>query len=355
MKKAVLLFLITTVLLGGCRTNTRVEPLSFSHQDEIIRNGEFIVLADRRVFATMAFMNASGFDEEIKGKQMHPVRARVREIMKEKAAEHPRHFKKFEKYYHKNMLDSFAYLNFCLSLSADYPFRKIRPDSELGYPFTTKQIADFPEVLNDFWEIMDLNAVWVQVKPDYIREIHKYDFVKMRWQLEFIWDYLRMQRKDNFVFVSVPNFLDRYWSASGGQFENYWYMIEGPETGDNTLSIHEYLHSFINPMVKAAYKPYKLKLDGYLKAGWDKAPTYRATDTYTFECLVTALDERISVLMENDPNITAGCEARVRKQTENGLTLAGPFYKLLSQYEQSGKNFEEFLPVMLDQLPEYSH
>jgi hypothetical protein len=355
MKRCVCLFVFVVLFLGGCQSNTKVAPLSFSHEDEIVKQGDFIILADRRVFATMAFMNAAGFDEEMKGKQMHPVRVRVREILKKKAMAHPQQFENFKKYYQKNMMGSFAYLNFCLSLSADYPFRKIRPDSELGYSFTAQRLADFPQVLNEFWEVADLNDVWSQVRPDYIKEIRKYDFAKMQHQLAFLWDYMRMQRKDNFIFVSVPNFLDMYWSSSGGRYENYWYIIEGPESGDNTLDIHEYLHSFINPMVKDAYAPYRSKLDGYLKAGWDKAPTYRETATYTWECLVRALDVRISVLMENDPNITELRENQIAEQTRNGLTLTEPFYKLLSQYEQSGKNFEEFLPLMLDRLPEYSH
>jgi hypothetical protein len=356
MEKFVLLLALTTILFGGCQAYTKVEPLSFSHKDEMVRQGDFIALADRRVFATMAFMNAAGFDEESEGKQLHSVRAKVREILKGKAAANPQQFEKFKKYYQKDRLGNFVYQDFCLSLNADYPFRKIRPDSELGYPFTVQRLADFPEILNKFWEVADLNVVWVQVKPGYIEEIRKYDFAKMKHQLTFVWDYLRMKRRDNFVFISVPNLIDERNSAIGAQRENYWYMVESPGAISSSLDIHEYLHSMINPMVKASYKPYSRKLDGYLKAGQDKplAATYRETTTYTYECLVRALDARISVLMENNPAITTLRENQVSEQTRSGLTLVGPFYKLLSEYEHSGKNFEEFLPVMLDRLPEYS-
>jgi hypothetical protein len=357
MKRFVLLFVITAVLLGGCQTHTRVESLSFSHEDEMTRTGEFIVLADRRVFAAMAFMNAAGFDKEVKGRKMYPVRLKVREILIEKAEAHPQQFERFKKYYQKDTLGSFVYLDFCLSLNTEFPFRKIRPDSELGYPFAAQRLADFPEVLNEFWEIADLNAVWAQVKPSYIEEIRKYDFAKMKLQLTFLWDYLRMERKDNFVFVSVPNLLDERKHAIGAQYENYWYMVESPGAISSGLNIHEYLHSIINPMIKASYGPFFQKLNGYLKADRDKplAATYRETATYTYECLVRALSARIYVLMENNPRITALCEAQLREQTQNGLALAGPFYKLLSEYEHSDKNIEQFLPVMLDQLPEYLH
>ena len=356
MKRYVLLVItIITVFFGGCQNHIKVESLKFNHQDEMIRKSDFIVLADRRVFAAIAFMNAAGFDEEAKGKQMYPVRARVREILKEKAAAHPQEFERFKKCYQKNALPNYIYLDFCLSLNADYPFRRIRPDSESSYPYAAQRLADFPEVLNVFWETADLNAVWEEVKPSYIEEIHKYDFAKMKHQLAFVWGYLRMERKDHFVFISVPDLLDERNNGIGAKYENYYYMVESPGSISSGLSIHEYLHSFVNPMVKASYKPYRQKLDGYLKAGRNKplAASYRETATYTFECLVRALDARISVLMENDPIITRLRETQVNEQTQNGLTLVGPFYKSLSQYEQSDKYFEEFLPVMLELLPEY--
>ncbi len=40
-------------------------------------------------------------------------------------------------------------------------------------------------------------------------------------------------------------------------------------------------------------------------------------------------------------------------ETEKGLMLTRPFYQLLSEFEQSGKPFDQFLPTMLDHLPEY--
>lgn len=350
---AVLLILIVT-FVGGCANRIRVRPVSFSHKDEVLREDDFIVLADRRVFAVMAFMNACGYDEEAKDEQMHPVRLRVREILKEKAAAYPQQFQRWKKYYERAALANFLYLDYCLSLSAEYPFERIRPDSELGYRFTAQRLAGFPAVLNEFWEAADLNAVWAEVKPSYLDEIQKYDFAKMKRQLAFVWDYIRLERRDKFVFVSVPNFLDTYAHAIGAQYEDYWYMVESPGAIGHGLNVHEYLHSIVNPMVEACYRAHRKKLDGYLKAGWDKplARTYRETDGYTWECLVRALDKRISVLLENNPQVTANREAQVSYLTKNGLTLVEPFYKLLNEYEQSDKNFEQFLPVMLQLLPE---
>ena len=350
------LLLITVVLAtGGCGVHVKVEPVSFSHEEEVIREGDFIVLADRRVFAIMAFMNACGYDEEFKGKQMHPARSRVREILKEQADAKPEQFRKWKQYYNNVNLRVFHYLDFALSLNADYPFRRIRPVSELGYPFAGQMLADFPDVLNEFWETLDMEKAWAEVKPYYLEEIGKYNFDNMKNHLKFTWDYLRMERSDRFVFVSVPNLLNQHYQAIGTKYENYWYMVESPGAGTNSLNIHEYLHSIVNPMVEACYKEHSEKLNKYFEAGKDQrlAESYRHPVTYSYECLVRALTTRIYVLMENDFTPRMG-EAKVKYLNREGLILVEPFYYLLDEYEQSDKDFEQFLPVMLDMLEEHN-
>ena len=358
MRKGYLVFLLMLFVLsvGGCQRHIKVEPACIGHEDEIVREGDFVVLADRRIFAVMAFINAMGFDSEVEGKQMHPVRVRVRELVREKAAKHSEEFDKWKQFYKKAKLATFHYQDFALSLSMDYPFRRIRPDSELGYPFTAQRLAAFPTVLNEFWETADLDTIWAEVKPSYLEEIHKYDFDKMKHQLVFIWDYLRMERKDRFVFVSVPNFLDMHYSAIGAKYENYWYMVESPGAGSHGLNVHEYLHSIVNPLVEDNYQAYCEKLNKYFEAGKGQplAKNYGHPVTYTFECLVRALDHRLRVLLEDNPTTTKRCENRIVYLTQNGLTLVEPFYQLLRKYEQSDKNFERFFPMMLDLLPEYS-
>ncbi|MHC4396822.1 MAG: hypothetical protein ACYS1A_14325 [Planctomycetota bacterium] len=343
------------ITIGGCPSPVSVEPLSFSHEDEIIQKGDFIVLADRRVFTVMAFMNASGFDEEATGKQMHPIRVRVREDIHAKAAEHAESFNKWKRYYQKNAIGNFCYLDYALSLSDDYPFKRIRPDSELGYPVTAKRLADFPALLNEFWVTLEMDQIWAEVKPDYLAQIHRYDFDRMDRQLAFVWDYLRLERRDQFTFVSVPNFLDRHYHAIGAHYENYWYMVESPGAGSYGLNVHEYLHSIINLLVESNYDRYDEKLNRYFQAGKDQplAKNYGNPVTYAYECLVRAISSRIRLLMEDNPATTTRIENRVSYLTNQGLILVQPFYELLVEYEQSELNFEEFLPNMLEKLPEY--
>jgi len=98
----------------------------FTHPDEIVKGQGFMVLADRREFAVMAFLNAMGYDDEAQGRQMHPVRVRVRRMIEDNLADNPNEFKAWRSYrlgWMRKYLQPFHYQDFALSLSADYPFR----------------------------------------------------------------------------------------------------------------------------------------------------------------------------------------------------------------------------------------
>lgn len=351
--------LLWCFVAGGswaCAATVTAQPVTFPHAEEMVAKPGFLVLADRREFAVMAFLNAVGFDEEAKGQPMHPVRVKVRRLISENLAAHPDKVQAWRKYYQGRHLATFHYQDFALSLNTDYPFQRIRPDRELNYARTARELRDFPELLNDFWATAKLAQVWAEVKPDYVAEIRKYDLEKMQRQLASLWQYLRMPRKDTLVLVNVPNLLDAHFEAIGARYENYYYSVESPGAGSYDLNTHEYLHSIVNPLVKSNYARYEAKLRAYYRAGKGKpfSKTYGEPVTLAFESLVRALDHRLAVLSTQDPTARKRGEDRLAEQTDQGLTLAMPFYRLLAEYEQSGKSFDEFMPVLLEKLPNYS-
>jgi hypothetical protein len=346
--------------IAGCAltrggSGIKTGAVRFTHPDEYRQGGGFMVLADRRVFTIMAFLNAAGYDEEIQGKQMYPVRVKVRKMVADNLGKNPDKLQSWQQYYKTRGLATFQYQDYAMSLSADYPFRRIRPDNELGYQWTAERLRDFPNVLNEFWVTAELDKVWSEIKSDYIAEINKYNMEKMNRQMSFLWEYLRMKRQDTFVIVNVPDPLDRYYHAIGAHYENYYYCVESPGAYSYDLNIHEYLHSIVNRIVKAHYDKDSDKLNKYYQAGTNgpMSKTYQEPVTFASECMVRALDDRLHVLLANDPTITKNLESRVADLSAKGLTLTQPFYLLLAEYEKSNKNFEEFFPVMLEKLPEY--
>ncbi|MHC4558072.1 MAG: hypothetical protein ACYS80_12300 [Planctomycetota bacterium] len=351
--------IVLTLLGTGCLNipahDIKVEPVSFNHPDEYVSGQGFMALADRRIFAVMAFVNAMGYDNEAEGRQMHPVRIKVRKLLSDNLADHPKKVKAWRRYYDTRKLAIFHYQDYALSLSADWRFRRIRPDSELGYSMTAKRLKDFPDILNDFCLTGKLNEVWDEVKADYVAEINKYNMDRMQHQMDFLWEYLRMERRDTMVLVNVPNLLDTHYHAIGAGYENYYYTVESSGSHAYGLNIHEYLHSIVNPLVKAATDGSDSNLLAYYKAGEDKPITrsYRNPVTFTFECMVRAVDHRLRVLLADDPADKKRAENRVDQLTEQGLTLTRAFYNMLAYYEQSDMSFDQFVPIMLRELPAY--
>jgi len=342
--------------MGGKANRVKVEPAVFNHPDEMKKDDGFMVLADRRVFAVMTFLNAAGYDEEVTGRQMHPIRVKVRKLVADNLASSPEKLRYWRDYYKSKRMGSWQYADFALSLSSDYPFRRIRSDKELGYKWTAWELADFPEVLNDFWITAKLDDVWDEVKGDYIKEIDVgYDLDRMKKQMSFLWNYLKMQRNDKLIIVQVPNPLERHATASGAKYENYFYSIDGPGSSSN-LNIHEYLHTIINPIVKADVPAYKSKLQQYYKAGKDApiSKSYQDPVIFTYECLVHAIDTRLIVVQLSDAEVKKRVEDKLMLLTRDGYTLSWPFYLLLADYEKSDKNFKQYMPVMFENLPQYS-
>ncbi len=360
MKNGISLMLALPVLLSsaGCSVGSWVRPeaVSFDHPDEVIKGEGFMVLADRREFAVMAFLNATGHDEEAQGQQMHPVRVKVREMVTANLAEHADKLRVWRDYRQSAMrkrLPSLHFQVFALSLSTDYPFRRIRPDREVWYPYGAWALRDLPAVLNDFWETAQLAAVWEQVKPDFIAEIRKYDFERMKGQMALLWNYLRMTRQDTFMLVNIPNLLEGHYLAINAHYENYYYTVESPGSHTYGLNVHEYLHSIIGGLVKAHFNGQRTKLLQYYQAGKEgpMSKWFQNPARFASECLVRALDSRLTVLQTSDPQVKKRVVTQVASVTKQGLTLTQPFYNLLTEFEQSGTSFDQFLPTLLEHLP----
>lgn len=351
--------LVLTVLAGmtiaGCHSGVTVEPVSFCHEDERIGGDGFLVLADRRVFAVMAFLNACGYDQEVPGKSMHPIRVKVRALIASHLAGHREKLQAWRDYRDQRRMGAWQYADFALSLNSDYPFRRIRPDSELGYSWTATLLADFPDVLNDFWATARLDEVWRQCKSDYMAEVNRYGLDRMVHQMSFLWQYLKMQRRDTYVIVQIPNPLERYYTASGARYENYFYSIDSPGSNSD-LNVHEYLHTIVNPLAESHYAAFKGKLDKYYAAGKDAeiCRSYQAPKAFASECFVHAMDYRLAGLQTSNPTVKGNLDAKIEKLTRDGYYLLGPFYRLLAEYERSDLDFEQFFPILLERLPEYS-
>jgi hypothetical protein len=76
----------------------------FNHPDEIVEGTSAYVVADRRVFTVMAFLNALGYDAEAEGEEMVPVRIEVRNMIAANLAGKPEALKAWKTYYEAKKL-----------------------------------------------------------------------------------------------------------------------------------------------------------------------------------------------------------------------------------------------------------
>jgi len=309
-------------LFVGCvlvAPKVAVEPVTFEHPDEILKGtgpaARYWALADRRVFAVMAFLNATGYDEETPTTQMSPLRIKVRETLASRLAGYPDKLQEWRRYYDAHRRGSWQYANFALSFGADFPFRRTRPNRELIYRDTAWDLRNLPKVLNDFWTTAEIGRLWEELQPAYAAEIGRYRPARMAEEMEQLWRYLRMPRRDDWIVVHIPNPLQRHFTASANQFGEYFYSIDGPGSDGGGLNVHEYLHTFINDLARQCYPSQARKLKRCFAAG-KRAPisaSYQDPRTWVSECLVFALDNRLWARRIRSRHSRLRCLATLRR------------------------------------------
>ena len=94
-----------------------------------------------------------------------------------------------------------------------------------------------------------------------------------------------------------------------------------------------------------------------IQAGKDApiSASYQDPVDWSTECLVHALAHRLGVQSVMDPSRKAMIEADVVELTRGGYPLLQPLYLLLADFEKSNLPFDQYLPSLLHNLPEYRH
>ncbi len=361
-RRVLAVLILGASLFVGCvlvAPRVAVEPVTFEHPEEVLKgtgpSAMYWALADRRVFAVMAFLNATGYDDEAPNTRMSPLRIKVRETLVSRLAAHPDKLREWRRYYDAHRRGFWQYANFAPSLGVDYPFRRARPNRELTYKDTVWDLQNLPEVLNDFWITAELGRLWEELQPEYAAEIGRYHPARMAEEMEQLWRYLRMPRRDDWIVVHIPNPLQRHFTAPANQFGEYFYSIDGPGSNGGGLNVHEYLHTFINDLARRCYPSQARKLKGYFVAG-KHAPisaSYQDPRTWVSECLVFALDNRLWARRVSSHQNDDEIRARVESLSKSGLTLVAPLYTALAAFEKTDIAFDRYLPNLLSDLPEY--
>ena len=349
--------LLTITILAGCGPNITVstDPLDVdlsSFHPEVVRGDGFTIQPDVRVFTLFAYLNGpAGWSEE-NSDAFSPQRAQLRADLQARLAQlDPALVQRWRDFYEQHRQISYRYLYYTLTLGAPPHFNYIIPVEEMKYPEIIGSLDGFNRILADFYQQADIQALFEETYRDVmVAEVRNYDRARILGQIGYIYDYLRLDRSKlgTFDVVIVPAPFDSYWDANALNYTGRLYIVEGPESNDYGLNMHEYLHMLMDKLIPKDFAGQRDRLDAVFQAN-RQAPYvqhYQELHTYVEENMVRALDHRMRARL--DPADAPREETTLHNEVANGLVLEDDFYAGLAEFEQSpDKTAPGFFPELL--------
>ena len=353
-----LCLLLAMSILAGCGPNITVSTdprdmdLSSFHPDVVGGEG-FTIQPDVRVFTLFAYLNGpAGWSEE-NGETFSPQRAQLRADLQARLAQlDPARVQRWREFYEQHRQISYRYLYYTLTLGAPPYFNYIIPIEQMKYPDIIGSLDGFNRILAEFYQQAGIQALFEETYRDVmVAEVHKYDRARILGQIRYIYDYLRLDRSKlgTFDVVIVPVPFDSYWDANALNYTGRLYIVEGPESNDYGLNMHEYLHMLMDELIPGDFAGQRDKLDAIFQAN-RQAPyvrNYQDLHTYVEENLVRALDHRMRA--RSNPADATREELTMRDEVANGLVLEDNFYAGLAEFEQNpNKTAPSFFAELLE-------
>ena len=134
------------------------------------QNTNVTVQPNLRLFATMAALNAAGFDIEF-GSEYHPVREAVRKYAAEVDADLLRRLKDFYTSHKGQETDDAQlakYVSLAVNLTDAPEFKPITAREEL-LPPDARSVLGFADLLREFFQKARISQHWIEVRPEYER------------------------------------------------------------------------------------------------------------------------------------------------------------------------------------------
>jgi hypothetical protein len=335
--------LLLSFLLGGCQPNITISTdpadtdLSAWHT-EVVEGEGFAIVPDVRAFTVYAFLNGpAGWTDE-NGPAFSPARAQLVADMEVRLATvDPKQVKRWRSFYEQHRQIPYRYLYYTLALGAPPAFRHVVPLEKTKYPEIVGSLAGFNGILAEFYQAANIQVLYDESYRDImLAEIRRYDPIRIRKQIAYVYDYLRLDRAQASAFdvVIVPVPFNSHWDAYALNYTDRLYIVEGPESNDYGLNVHEYLHMLMDDLIPGDLAGQRDKLNAIYEANrlGPYVQSYQELHTYVEENLVRALDHRMRLQMEADR--ATDMERTMADEVANGLVLVDDFYQGLEAYEQ---------------------
>lgn len=319
---------------------------------------------DVRVFTVMAAINVAGFNVEGAGRQMHPLRIRLRSQLEALPQDLKTRLKRFYES-RKVELDDRSqqtkYLSFALAIGPPPQFPPVIKASALPRPVA--DLLGFEAVLSEFYTKAQIPAIWPEYRQEYLREIESYKPVLRQTIVEAL-EYMRTPARimlDRQIIV-IPDLLGPYGVTNARIIGGSYYLILGPgQPEDNRPQLrHEYLHFVIDPLAEK-YVAQILKHSPALLKIVQQQPSleaqFRGDLLLVFsESLINAVNLRIE--QAGAPLGSPGpkpvpperVEAQLVKDYDRGLILEPAMYEFLKRFEAQPTSLPEWFENLISAI-----
>ncbi|HUI40529.1 MAG TPA: hypothetical protein VL523_01025 [Terriglobia bacterium] len=328
------LFLLGLLAPGFLRAGTAADQ----------QNGNVTLTANEPLFATLAAINAAGYDAGLSSEPPSGTRMEVRAWC---TSRHPAVLPALTQFYQDHRMadpaeDLGQYISLALLLGPPPDFKFTIADTDL--PPDANAVRDVAPLLRRFYREADLQDLWIRVQPRYDEAIGSLS------------DPVRRTLALTDAFLRFPGgaYLGRNYSidvallgAAGAvdariYGDNYYVVVTPPAAGRLAEIRHQYLHFLLDPLaLKFAFEVHQKEA---LAALARPAPALGTDFKEDFSLLLTECLIRAVELRMDKP---ASPDNLIDQMTRDGLILVPYFYSALGNYASQASSMSVFYREMV--------
>ena len=307
----------------------------------------YVFDADVRLFTAHAFMNIGGYDLEYRDEGMHPIRAEIRALLKERL---PQAYQdSIRSYYsqHEHYLGHYGTYAFALTSA---PRLRLDFDSLASSPWVGRDIKALPDLdqhLQAFYHRANINELWQQYKPRLQQHHDKYR-PHASQALEHLKAYFKVEQlpfdDQQGRIITAYSPLLSYYQAFTVTVNGDVYLVFGPQPAEPSPSsyYHEAAHHFVDPIIEQ-YQGELERLSPLLALAQEQEGSigYAIVE----ESLVRTIDVILSGRLFDSPEEKV--RQRIADEYKLGFMLSFYFYENLPAYEASTLSMEAYFPTLL--------
>lgn len=297
------------------------------------------------MFTTMCALHAAGFEEEVSAAGWHPLRARLREILRQQQGPAVDAIRNF--YRMHVLLDPAAtlsrYIWFGLVSGPAPDFKPVLRHDEL--PPDVIALEGFGELLAAYYREQNIGDLWRQVQPAYQKEIERLHegvtqvvFVSLGYLRE-----MTVPSETHTFRIVVEPLVGRITNVRN-YTEHYAIVLSGTAELPVDVVRHAFLHYLLDPLPlrypRVVAAKYSL-LAAAGKAARLPADLKEDPGAWFAECLVRAVELKLKRISPGER------EAAMDLDDASGYVLVRPIFKALANFEKSEPSMSLFFPEMV--------